>query len=245
MILGGDESPPPSRRSSQRVDPSGVNFAMAGSGVLDGALRSQVEQMASPVSRGLVDAEDLQESVALVAASAGHDYDGRVTYESSSSQMRAVSGQVTDEIAGAVVRLQELGVGKILVNLMPALGCLPWNSADSNYSQCDDRANTLASIHNSALSIKLESYPQSVLLLDLYSIVQSNAGPPCCSNSDPDGYCGQDQDGGSGRPQYTVCDNPDSVFFWDYIHPSQAGWETIMEQLEGRIEDFLGIESSW
>jgi phospholipase/lecithinase/hemolysin len=42
-----------------------------------------------------------------------------------------------------------------------------------------------------------------------------------------------------------VCDNPDSVFFWDYIHPSQAGWETIMEQLEGRIEDFLGIESSW
>ncbi|CAL4895085.1 unnamed protein product [Urochloa decumbens] len=218
-ILGGDESPPPSRQNQR--DPSGVNFAVGGSGVFAGeapSLRQQVEQLASLVSRGVVEAGDLAESVALVSVSAGHDYAGRITHGSSDSDMRALSSQVTDEIVGAVTRLRELAVSKLLVNLLPALGCKPW---------------------------QLEGLWQDVLVLDLNTAFTSeqHAAPPCCNNPDPNGYCGQEDP--SGRPQYSVCADPDQAFFWDYIHPSQAGWELIMEQLEGPIEQFLGIQSSW
>ena len=83
-ILGGDESPPPSRlQRANRVDPSGVNFAVAGSGVFDGeatSLRRQVDQLASLVNSGIVEARDLEQSVALVAVSAGHDYSGIITF---------------------------------------------------------------------------------------------------------------------------------------------------------------------
>ncbi|CAN6336684.1 unnamed protein product [Urochloa humidicola] len=244
-ILGGDESPPPSRQTQR--DPSGVNFAVGGSGVFAGeapSLRQQVEQLASLVSRGVVEAGDLAESVALVSVSAGHDYVGRITHDTSSSDMRALSSQVTDEIVGAVMRLRELGVSKVLVNLLPALGCMPWQSVGSNYIRCDSHANTLASIHNTVLRNRLEALPQDVLVLDLDTPFSSeHAAPPCCSNPDPNGYCGQEDP--SGRPQYTVCADPGQAFFWDYIHPSQAGWELIMEQLEGPIEQFLGIQSSW
>ena len=72
--------------------------------------------------------------------------------------------------------------------------------------------------------------------------VRMHAGP-CCNNPDPNGYCGQEDS--SGRAQFSICANPGRFFFWDYIHPTQAGWETVMEQLQGPIEDFLGIESSW
>jgi len=93
-ILGGDESPPPSRlQRANRVDPSGVNFAVAGSGVFDGeatSLRRQVDQLASLVNSGIVEARDLEQSVALVAVSAGHDYNGLITHETSSNQVSSL-----------------------------------------------------------------------------------------------------------------------------------------------------------
>lgn len=250
-ILGGDESPPPSRhrwRDSDKVDPSGVNFAVGGAGALNDddraapSLGKQVDQLASLIKSGAVEADDLDNSVALVAISTGSDYNGRITHESSSSDMSALTAQVTDEVAAAVGRLHDLGVSKVLVNLLPALGCMPWQSVASNYATCDSHGNALASMHNAALRRKLHDSYDGVLLLDLYTIfsnsVQPNVGP-CCRNPDPNGYCGQDDS--DGTPHYSVCDNPDQAFFWDYIHPTQAGWETIMEQLRGPIQDFLAI----
>jgi len=249
-ILGGDESPPPSRlQRANRVDPSGVNFAVAGSGVFDDgeatSLPRQVEQLASLVNSGIVEARDLEQSVALVAVSTGHDYNGLITHETSSNQIRVLTEQVADEIAAAVRQLQDLGVSKVLVNLLPALGCMPWLSVGTNYRNCDSHGNMVASMHNTALRRNLDS-SQDVLLLDLYTIFSNSVQPstgPCCNNPDPNGYCGQEDS--SGRAQFSICANPGRFFFWDYIHPTQAGWETVMEQLQGPIEDFLGIESSW
>jgi hypothetical protein len=50
---------------------------------------------------------------------------------------------------------------------------------------------------------------------------------------------------GNGIAMYSLCDNPEDFFFWDYVHPTHSAWEDIMERPEGRIEDFLGIKSSW
>ena len=92
-------------------------------------------------------------------------------------QIRVLTEQVADEIAAAVRQLQDLGVSKVLVNLLPALGCMPWLSVGTNYRNCDSHGNTLASMHNSALRNKLESSSQDVLLLDLYTIFSNSVQP--------------------------------------------------------------------
>ena len=35
--------------------------------------------------------------------------------------------------------------------------------------------------------------------------------------------------------------HPEKYFFWDDVHPTQAGWEAVMGQLEKDIKDFLHI----
>jgi len=66
----------------------------AGSGVFDDgeatSLPRQVEQLASLVNSGIVEARDLEQSVALVAVSTGHDYNGLITHETSSNQVSSL-----------------------------------------------------------------------------------------------------------------------------------------------------------
>jgi hypothetical protein len=79
----GDESPPPYRlRKANEVDPSGVNFAIAGAGALLGSsqdddplsLSTQTDQFRRLVNHGIVDEQDLDDSVALIAFSGLWDY---------------------------------------------------------------------------------------------------------------------------------------------------------------------------
>jgi phospholipase/lecithinase/hemolysin len=63
---------------------------------------------------------------------------------------------------------------------------------------------------------------------------------PCCESMDPKGYCGQMGDSDSDF-RYYLCENADKYFYWDDMHPTQAGWETVMEQLEDPIKEFLEL----
>ncbi|XP_039824662.1 GDSL esterase/lipase At5g03600-like [Panicum virgatum] len=160
----------------------------------------------------------------------------------------ALAEDVTDMIADGVKRLQELGVSKVLVNLMPPMGCQPYRTWMSNYAQCDSHVNAVSNIHNTALKRKMDGF-QDVLLLDLDSIfsqlTQSNSEfkgkyTPCCdASSKPEGYCGQEDS--NGNAQYTLCPNPEDFFYWDYVHPTQAAWEAVMNRLEQPILNFLGF----
>jgi phospholipase/lecithinase/hemolysin len=38
-----------------------------------------------------------------------------------------------------------------------------------------------------------------------------------------------------------VCPNPEDFFFWDSMHPTQAGWEAVMDRFRRPIMDFLDI----
>ncbi|CAL4906704.1 unnamed protein product [Urochloa decumbens] len=243
-MLGYDESPP--RYSPNEVDTSGVNFATSFSGVLNGpeeepALGRQVDQLRRLVNRRIIGDDDLDESVALVSVSSGHDY-SHVSDSTSAEQMDAYIGRVTDAVADAVRRLQDLGVPTILVNSLPPIGCTPWRSRISGYARCNARGNDIATAHNEQLRRKLGGL-DGVLLLDLYAafggVARSmSSSTPCCDTSDPNAYCGQEDS--SGRAQYTVCANPDRHLYWDYLNPTQAGWNAVMDQLRGPILRVLG-----
>ncbi|XP_025805386.1 GDSL esterase/lipase At5g03610-like [Panicum hallii] len=158
-MLGNDDESPPPYSPSEVPDGSGVNFALPFSGVLNGpqeemALGTQIEQFTRLVNRRDIEDVDLDDSVALVSVSNGHDY-SHVSDTTSSEQMNAYIRDVTDGIVDAVKRLQDLGVSKVLVNSLPPLGCTPWRSRLISYARCDSSGNTIASTHNALLAHKL------------------------------------------------------------------------------------------
>ncbi|CAN6166415.1 unnamed protein product [Urochloa humidicola] len=209
-MLGQDESPPAYRlRKANKVDPSGVNFAMAGSGVATavqgGGLGDQIDQFRRLVRLEIIKEEDLQDSIALIGFSGGNDYGG-LSVAAPSDDIMAVA----DMIADAVKQLQDLGVSKVLVNSMAPIGCEPYRTWQQNYAQCDSQANRISSMHNDALRNKLGGL-EDVLFLDLdstfSSLIQSNEFKqgymPCCdATQKPEGYCGQED--ANGKAQYSA-----------------------------------------
>ncbi|TVU27458.1 hypothetical protein EJB05_30069 [Eragrostis curvula] len=257
-IVGLNECPSPYRVWDRNAEFSGVNFAVAGAGALDGSpevpsLSQQINQLRRLVDAGDIDDSDLDDSVALIAIDGPKDYVS-VNETTSANQIGALSQDVTDEIVDGVRRLQRLGVSKVLVNNLPPIGCQPWRSLSTGYNSCDNKGDMISIMHNTALTQKLRSSSRGgVLVLDLYAVFNnllgdSNSGfrhnnrpllAPCCDTADPMGYCGQEDNW--GRRLYSVCPTPDQTFYWDYVHPTQAAWRAIMNQLQGPIQDFLGI----
>ncbi|CAN6362049.1 unnamed protein product [Urochloa humidicola] len=246
-ILGiDDESPPAYRlRKANEVDPSGVNFAIVGSGASSSSdegegLGTQVDQLRRLARHGIVDQQDLRDSVALIAFSGALDYQS-VTVSTTSDEVRALSATVTDAIADAVQRLQDLGVSKILVNTAPPFGCQPFRAWNYNYAHCDSFSDTISDTHNAALRHKLDGW-QDVMVLDIHAAfadVVRNRYSPCCAETSGtgDGFCGEVD--ASGSALYTLCTDPANFFYWDAMHPTQAAWEAVMDNLQPDIQDFL------
>ncbi|OEL35739.1 GDSL esterase/lipase [Dichanthelium oligosanthes] len=249
IILGQKEAPPPERiRRQEGVDlSSGINFALSGAGVFPGwNLDTQIDRFRRLLRHKIID-KDLSQSVALVSISSGADYSGAPS--DLPDQDPLYIKNVTDGIVDGVRQLQDLGVANVLVNLMPPLGCTPWNTRADNYTKCEK--DEITGEHNKRLMHKLGD-DDSVLLLDLHAVFKSivttkterqfyHRHTPCCESfeENEDGFCGQVD--GEGNLQYTLCDRPDEYFYWDSTNPTQAGWKAVMEQLEGTIKDYLGI----
>ncbi|TVU03383.1 hypothetical protein EJB05_51074 [Eragrostis curvula] len=260
-ILGRYRIAPTTYRVAKRFgDPAGMNFAHGGAGVFEvprkvPTLSQQIGYFKELIDSGIIDKWNIDQSVAMIAIS-GNDYI-RVANMTSEKEMIAFVGKVTSEIAKCVKRLQKIGLGKVLVNNMHPLGCTPWQTRPANYTQCKTMPNMGTFYHNDGLNKKLNAAKSDdVYVVDLYKAFSSIVNPsdstanpplvarqfthklkPCCRSSDPDGYCGQVDD--DGKELFTLCDNPENHFYWDDVHPSDAGWDAVMEQLERDMKDFL------
>ncbi|KAF0890723.1 hypothetical protein E2562_004221 [Oryza meyeriana var. granulata] len=260
QMLGRNEAPPAYRRRDNYVHPHGMNFAAGGAGVFSvpsGAptLDSQVDNFRDLVQDGTITRRNLRNSVALVAIS-GNDY-ARLSNVSNTDQMVEFIEDVTTEMAKQVHRLKNNGVSKILVNNLHPVGCTPWLTRPGNYSDCSFRGNMGSYIHNGNLEKKLNTSDLDyVFHVDLNTAFSNIVNPnpnakhemsktfkhklsPCCESFDPNGYCGQKGD--NGEDLYSLCDNPDKYFYWDDVHPTEAGWKAVMKQLEDPIKNFLGL----
>jgi lysophospholipase L1-like esterase len=60
---------------------------------------------------------------------------------------------------------------------------------------------------------------------------------PCCVSAYDNGYCGQRSP--SGERLYELCENHDKFFYWDEMHPTNAGWKAVMKALEEPLKEFL------
>ncbi|CAM0151712.1 unnamed protein product [Urochloa decumbens] len=257
-IMGHAEAPPPytyDNWADNGIDDAGLNFAVGGATVARDAqpgpsLGDQISQLRDLIRDGIVKRKDLRDSVALVAYS-GNDYG----YPKEDEDDDTMVAKVVDALADLVSGLQDLGMGKVLVNTLVSYGCEPWlTRKTTNYSSCDDTGNGMSDKHNTALRDRLAD-AEDVMVLDVNSVVRSLVEPkegstlggkqlkerlrPCCEAADPDAgdYCGLDD-------AFYLCDHPEEYFFWDLAgHPTQAGWRAVMQLLQGPIMQFLGISN--
>ncbi|VAH37855.1 GDSL esterase/lipase At5g03600-like [Triticum aestivum] len=208
----------------------------------------QVDLFESMVKSGTISKNRVTHSVALLAIS-GNDY--KTYYDAGILDLTPVIEGLGNQTVAIVDRLRALGVKRILVNNLHPIGCTPLWSRASKYKECDYIGNNAALQHNKILKQKL-GRKKGVLIVDLNTAFGNiidhgsksykqfkNTRKPCCEGYRANNYCGRQAK--DYPPLYSLCPDRSQFFFWDDAHPTHAGWETVMKQLEHPIKKFLGI----
>ncbi|KAI4300448.1 hypothetical protein L6164_033826 [Bauhinia variegata] len=227
----------------------GMNFAFGGTGVFNTSsqypnMTIQIDFFEQLIKNNVYTKTDLTPSVALVSV-AGNDYSYYLLTNGSAEGFPSFLASVVNQTKINLIRIYELGVKKIIVDGLQPLGCLPEVTLTSSFQQCNSTFNALVGIHNSLLNEAVAQLNQQAkdnstfIVLDLYDSfmsvlnhTSSTSGhklKPCCVGLSSEFSCGFVDD--DNVKQYDVCDVPKSSFFWDLVHPTQAGWHAVYNKL--------------
>ncbi|KAG7961355.1 hypothetical protein I3843_09G011000 [Carya illinoinensis] len=229
----------------------GMNFAYGGTGVFETLLKSgpnmttQIGFLQNLIRDNVFTSADLESSMTLVTL-AGNDYSTYIVRNGSAQGWKPCITAVVNQLAINLRRIHGMGVKKIVVNALQPLGCAPSNIAKSSFQQCNETENSLVVFHNLLLQqavTKLNSEAKDsnpFVILDLYdsflSVIKNKGGThfenplkPCCFGISSKYNCGSVDE--NGAKKYTVCEDPESAFFWDGVHPTQAGWTAVYSVL--------------
>ncbi|KAK1429550.1 hypothetical protein QVD17_11761 [Tagetes erecta] len=245
------------RKYGQHRLQHGLNFAYGGTGVFDTGnlqpnLSTQIGYFERVVKESVYTKRDLQSSLALVAVS-GNDYAAFTASGGTDQGLPSFISHVINQMGINLKRIRSLGVRRVLVTTLQPIGCLPRQTAFSSYQQCNETDNSAVIFHNQLLQKVVTSLNNSTkgsnfLILDLFNsfnAVLKNKGEftgsakfdtplkPCCLATRSDAFCGTLDD--KGRRLYTVCNKPESMFFWDSVHPTEAGWRSVYLTLRSSL----------
>nr|GMD44447.1 GDSL esterase/lipase At5g03610-like [Ipomoea batatas] len=262
----GVKSPTPFRwmNHAQRRLQYGMNFAFGGTGVLDTFIpaglnmTTQIGFLQKLIDDSVYTNTDLHSSMALLTV-CGNDYldyllRGRGTIE----DLVPYTKKVVNQVATNMKRLHSMGVKKVSVTSMEPIGCLPGETANSSFRQCNDNLNSIVMLHNSKLQemvarLNSQTPDSPYFILDLFSpfitIFKQKKLPqegstrfetplkPCCVGVSKGYDCANvDQ---KGVKMYKICSDPNVAFFWDRSHPTQAGWSAVYESLKATLHEHL------
>ncbi|KAL3698333.1 hypothetical protein R1sor_012409 [Riccia sorocarpa] len=254
----GMPSPTPYRLAQNVSISGGVNFAVGGSGVTYALgtppFQTQVGWFASMVQAGVFTPEDINRALIFVSV-VGNDY---AAYNGSSLDgYFNLTHEVPLLIDLNLRTLYSLGARNFIISSVSPIDCLPRVTASSGFTECQKNVTIDAVIasHNHILGNRLENMTRklensSVLYLQQTKSMRyvlnhpsefnlTETLKPCCV-----GNCGSVDE--SGTPLYTVCENPETHFFWDSIHPTEAGWKAIVGLYNRpRFTWFARSLSSW
>ncbi|KAK9289937.1 hypothetical protein L1049_008099 [Liquidambar formosana] len=236
----------------------GINFAYGGTGVFNTLvplpnMTTQIDFLQQLIHDAVYSCSDLQSSVALVSL-AGNDYSAFTARNGSAQGLQSFIPLVVTQLATNLKRIHGLGVRKVAVTTLEPLGCLPRSTAMSSFQMCNGTQNAAVSYHNLLLQqavakLNNESKDSAFVVLDLYGSFMSvfknkgehpgsskfvNPFKPCCVGISQAYSCGSVD--GSGVKKYTICNDPESAFFWDTVHPTQEGWHAVYSALQASLE---------
>ncbi|KAG4383795.1 hypothetical protein GLYMA_13G152950v4 [Glycine max] len=230
---------------------SGMNFAYGGTGVFDTSSKNpnmtiQIDFLKQLIKEHVYTTSDLNNSVAYVSV-AGNDYNFYLATNGSIEGFPSFIASVVNQTVTNLLHIQRLGVRKIVVGGLQPLGCLPSSTALSSFQQCNSTFNDLIGLHNKLLNQAVTKLNQkskdnsTFIVLDLFDTFMSVLNhpstnnikdplKPCCVGLSSQDFCGSVDE--RNVKQYKVCDSPKSAFFWDLLHPTQAGWHAVYNKLQ-------------
>ncbi|KAF3441689.1 hypothetical protein FNV43_RR15604 [Rhamnella rubrinervis] len=240
----------------------GMNFAHGGTGVFQTLnpgpnMTTQIDFLETLHKQySVYTARDLRSSLALVTV-AGNDYTAFWFRNGSSQELQSFVTALVNQMSINLKRIHELGVKKIAVTALEPTGCFPrFISNITSFQNCTDSLNPLANLHNQLLQkavakLNNETKDTPYVILDLYASfmkVFNNKGDPpgikidnlfkaCCDGISSEYSCGSLDE--SGAKKYTLCDHPDSYFFWDSVHPTQQGWRAVYSSLQPTLHQYF------
>ncbi|KAG7034511.1 GDSL esterase/lipase [Cucurbita argyrosperma subsp. argyrosperma] len=224
----------------------GVNFAYGGTGVFKTGydlptMTTQIDFLQHLIANSTFTPQDINSSFALVSVS-GNDYSYYLSTNGSIKGFIPLIVRVVKQIGVNLKRIHSLGVKKISITALGPLQCVPEITSSSDFKHCNSSLALLVDFHNLLLrqavdKLNKETNDSPFFILDLHaaflSIIQNKGDPqgsikfetplqPCCYGASPGYYCGSvDED---GQKKYVLCEDPNSAFFWDEVHPTQQGW---------------------
>ncbi|KAG0534747.1 hypothetical protein BDA96_04G306200 [Sorghum bicolor] len=249
--MGFKRSPPPFLAVANKTNKQvfrgllGVNFASAGSGILDTTgssiipLSKQVEQFAA-VQRNISSrvgtgaAGTLLSRSLFLVSTGGNDlfaFFSRKNSTPSDADKRRFVANLVALYQNHVKALYVLGARKFAVIDVPPIGCCPYPRSLHPLGACIDVLNELARGFNrgvkdamSGLSLSFQGLRYSVG--SSHAVVQSIMKHPqrlgfkdvttaCCGSGRFNGESGC-------TPNATLCDNRHQYLFWDLLHPTHA-----------------------
>uniref|UniRef100_A0A7N2R833 GDSL esterase/lipase n=1 Tax=Quercus lobata TaxID=97700 RepID=A0A7N2R833_QUELO len=236
----------------------GMNFAFGGTGVFntlvsDPNMTTQIDFFQELIKTNAFNATDVESSVALVTLS-GNDYGAYEVRNGTAQGFPSFITSVVKQLKVNLKRIHGLGVKKIAVTTLQPLGCLPRSTIKSSFQQCNGTENSLVSFHNLLLQqavakLNNETKVSTFVILNLYDSFMSvlknkgdqtgstkfeNPLKPCCGGISSEYYCGSVDV--NGTKKYTLCDDPESAFFWDSAHPTQQGWSAVYSALQTTLK---------
>ncbi|KAK4792160.1 hypothetical protein SAY86_022595 [Trapa natans] len=228
----------------------GMNFAYGGTGVFNTLvplpnMTAQISLLEQLIKDKTFSVGNMKSSVALVTLS-GNDYFTYNTRNGTVQSLPAFIESVIIQLSKNLRQLYELGVKKVAVAALQPLGCLPVSTAVNSFQSCNDTVNLLVGIHNQLLrqavdGLNNQTHSSTFIIVDLYSsfmsVLDGTGGhskfekplTPCCVGISSGYNCGSVD--GNGSKMYTVCEDPESTFFWDMVHPTQAGWQAVFSSI--------------
>ncbi|VVA35472.1 PREDICTED: GDSL [Prunus dulcis] len=230
---------------------NGINFASAGSGVLQAtnsdlgvtSLQEQLRQFQTLVEQNQVNKTLVQNSIFLFESGSNDIFSYFIPIDPPKLDPDAYVQAMLTQVSKFLDQIYKLGARRVSVFSLGPVGCVPARALlpGTPIDRCYGKMNAMVNKFNKGLESLVNDMPskhRGVLSVygAVYDIVQHfRATPTRYRFSDvSSACCGEGTLGGMiqcGKEGYGLCPNPNEFLFWDYFHPSERAYKLISKAL--------------
>ncbi|XP_010528752.1 PREDICTED: GDSL esterase/lipase 6 [Tarenaya hassleriana] len=227
--------------TSKRFPSNGVNFASAGSGVLQDTnkdwgvipIQTQLQQFQTLVDQNQVEKSLIQESLFFFESGSNDIYDYFLPFDTPALSPDAYVDAMLVQATKAIDQICQLGGRRIAVFSLGPVGCVPARALlpGAPIDKCFGKMNYMVKKYNKGLEDMVKNLTTrykgvTAVFGAVYGITQrlrtfpARYGLVDVTNA----CCGDGALGGMiqcGREGYKECKNPNEYLFWDYFHPTE------------------------
>ncbi|XP_062109582.1 GDSL esterase/lipase 6 [Humulus lupulus] len=229
---------------------NGINFASAGSGVLEDTnkyfgvtpLQVQLQQFKTLLRQNHTDEKSIKKSLFFMESGSNDIYGYFLSIDNSSQKPEVYVQAMLTEVSKFVEELYKLGARRIGLFSLGPVGCVPARVLIGGPAhKCYGKMNKMVKDYNKGLESLVKDIPVKysgmvAIYGSVYDVVQrfrtapsrygfTNVSEACCGGGVLRGevQC--------GREGYKMCGKADEYLFWDYFHPTQHAYKIISKAL--------------